>query len=163
MKFRLLKASEDWKVEKISETDWVIKSPDGTYKNSDGEDYHFKTKEDALEELDYLRAEHKFEKKSKVGYGAKPETMEEEMAIELGDALMRMSNKAWDYYNINGWSTEEQRQKILKLEEQVVNKWVKKYQGSYDIQDPDVLSLIHDHLEDNNFHTLNEALEKIVG
>lgn len=64
MKFRLLKASE-WKVEKISETDWVIKSPDGTYKNSNGKDYHFKTKEDALEELDYLRAEHKFDKKSK--------------------------------------------------------------------------------------------------
>lgn len=61
---RLLKASEDWKVEKISETDWVIKSPDGTYKNSDGKDYHFKTKEDALEELDYLRAEHKFDKKA---------------------------------------------------------------------------------------------------
>lgn len=65
MKFlRVLKASEDWKVEKISETDWVIKSPDGTYKNSDGKDYHFKTKEDALEELDYLRAEHKFDKKA---------------------------------------------------------------------------------------------------
>ena len=63
-KSKLLKAS-NWKVEKISETDWVIKSPDGTYKNSDGKDYHFKTKEDALEELDYLRAEHKFDKKSK--------------------------------------------------------------------------------------------------
>lgn len=64
MKFiRVLKAS-DWKVEKISETDWVIKSPDGTYKNSEGEDYHFKTKEDALEELDYLKAEHKFDKKA---------------------------------------------------------------------------------------------------
>ena len=65
MKFvRVLKAS-DWKVKKIYETDWVIKSPDGTYKNSNGKDYHFKTKEDALEELDYLRAEHKFDKKSK--------------------------------------------------------------------------------------------------
>lgn len=60
---RVLKAS-DWKVEKISETDWIIKSPDGTYKNSNGKDYHFKTKEDALEELDYLRAEHKFDKKA---------------------------------------------------------------------------------------------------
>lgn len=64
MKFvRVLKASE-WKVEKINENDWTIKSPDGTYKNSDGKDYHFKTKEDALEELDYLRAEHKFDKKA---------------------------------------------------------------------------------------------------
>lgn len=65
MKFiKLVKASEDWEVEKINENDWVIKSPDGTYKNSNGKDYHFKTKEDALEELDYLRAEHKFDKKS---------------------------------------------------------------------------------------------------
>ena len=65
MKFiRVLKATNEWFVDKISETDWVIKSPDGTYKNSDGKDYHFKTKEDALEELDYLRAEHKFDKKA---------------------------------------------------------------------------------------------------
>lgn len=66
MKFvRVLKATNEWFVDKISETDWVIETPNGTYKNSDGEDYHFKTKEDALEELDYLRAEHKFDKKSK--------------------------------------------------------------------------------------------------
>lgn len=64
MKFvRIIKSSR-WEVEKINENDWVIKSPDGTYKNSNGKDYHFKTKEDALEELDYLRAEHKFDKKS---------------------------------------------------------------------------------------------------
>ena len=63
MKFILLKAS-DWKVEKINENDWTIKSPDGMYKNENGKEYHFKTKEDALEELDYLRAEHKFDKKS---------------------------------------------------------------------------------------------------
>lgn len=62
MKFvKLIKAK--WNVEKINENDWIIKSPDGTYKNQNGKDYHFKTKEDALEELDYLRAEHKFDKK----------------------------------------------------------------------------------------------------
>ena len=66
MKFiRVLKATKEWFVDKISETDWVIETPNGTYKDSNGEDYHFKTKEDALEELDYLRAEHKFDKKSK--------------------------------------------------------------------------------------------------
>lgn len=163
MKFiRVLKAS-NWNVEKINENDWTIKSPDGMYKNENGKEYHFKTKEDALEELDYLRAEHKFDKKSNVGYGAKPETEDEEIAVELGDALMRMSNKAWNDNEFNGYSTEEERQKILKVEEQVVNKWVKKYQGIYDLQDPVILLLIHDHLEDNNFHTLNEALEKIVG
>lgn len=66
MKFvRVLKATNEWFVDKISETDWVIETPNGTYKNSDGKEYHFNTKEDALEELDYLRAEHKFDKKSK--------------------------------------------------------------------------------------------------
>lgn len=64
MKFLRVLKSSDWKVEKISETDWVIKSPDGMYKNENGKEYHFKTKEDALEELDYLRAEHKFDKKA---------------------------------------------------------------------------------------------------
>ena len=53
-----------WDVEKINENDWTIKSPDGMYKDENGKEYHFKTKEDALEELDYLRAEHKFDKKS---------------------------------------------------------------------------------------------------
>lgn len=60
----LLKAARDWKVKKITETDWVIETPKGTYKNEAGKDYHFKTKQDALEELDYLRAEHKFDKKA---------------------------------------------------------------------------------------------------
>lgn len=63
MKFiRVLKAN--WSVEKINENDWTIKSPNGMYKDENGKEYHFKTKEDALEELDYLRAEHKFDKKS---------------------------------------------------------------------------------------------------
>ena len=58
----LIKAS--WSVEKINENDWTIKSPDGMYKDEKGKEYHFKTKEEALEELDYLRAEHKFDKQS---------------------------------------------------------------------------------------------------
>lgn len=166
---RVIKAS-DWTVERRHSWDtedgkeyYYIWGPDGEYCDADGEPYRFDTREDALEEVEYLRAEHKFDKKSNVGYGAKPETEEEEIAVELGDALMRMSNKAWNDNEFNGYSTEEQRQKILKVEEQVVNKWVKKYQGIYDLQDPVILPLIHDHLEDNNFHTLNEALEKIVG
>ena len=64
MKFKLLKAS-NWSVEKINENDWTIKSPDGMYKDENGKEYHFKTKEDALEELDYLRAEHKGDEESK--------------------------------------------------------------------------------------------------
>ena len=70
MKFRLLKASEDWKVERRhhdtenGEDYYYIWGPDGEYCDADGEPYRFDSREDALEELDYLRAEHKFDKKS---------------------------------------------------------------------------------------------------
>lgn len=47
--------------------------------------------------------------KSRVGYGAKPETEDEEIAVELGNALMNMSNKAWNDNNFTGYSTEEER------------------------------------------------------
>lgn len=100
MKFRLLKASEDWKVEKISETDWVIKSPDGTYKNLDGKDYHFKTKEDALEELDYLRAEHKDDEKAKEiksAYGY--DTFDEVLEIQI-TYLKRIKEEAEKYLTL---------------------------------------------------------------
>ena len=159
MKFiRVLKAS--WSVEKINENDWAIKSPDGMYKDESGKEYHFKTKEDALEELDYLRAEDKFDKKSSIGFDAKPETDEEKLSVKLGDKLMQMVNKAWDKYGFNGYSTEEQRQKIIEVEKEVVQKWADKYSNYFD---DEILNLIHDHLEDNNFHTTNEAIRLVLG
>lgn len=69
MKFKLLKAS-DWEVlrrhhdTENGEDYYYIWGPDGEYCDADGNPYHFDTREDALEELDYLRAEHKFDKKS---------------------------------------------------------------------------------------------------
>lgn len=98
MKFiRVLKAS-DWKVEKISETDWVIKSPDGTYKNSNGKDYHFKTKEDALEELDYLRAEHKFDKKSNIKRQAATVQIDMEDYIDALENRLKIAHERWGGY-----------------------------------------------------------------
>lgn len=71
MKFvRVLKASEDWKVERRHhDTEngkdyYYIWGPDGEYCDADGEPYHFDTREDALEEVEYLKAEHKFDKKA---------------------------------------------------------------------------------------------------
>lgn len=70
MKFiKLVKASEDWEVlrrhhdTEDGEEYYYIKGPDGIYQDEDGNTYKFDTKEDALEELDYLKAEHKFDKK----------------------------------------------------------------------------------------------------
>ena len=71
MKFiKLVKASEEWKVlrrhhdTEDGEEYYYIEGPNGIYQDEDGNTYKFDTKEDALEELDYLRAEHKFDKKS---------------------------------------------------------------------------------------------------
>jgi len=142
MKFRLLKASEDWKVEKISETDWVIKTPNGTYKNSDGKDYHFKTKEDALEELDYLRAEHKDDEKAKeiksaYGYDTLEEVLEMQIKylksiksnidnyLESSEQLMKQVEQGNVDNNLDKYemlSQVEYLQKLVKIDDEVSNE-----------------------------------------
>jgi len=66
MKFiKLIKAS--WNLEKVDEKDksyYVIKGPEGIYKDEEGREYHFDTEKEAQTELDYLRAEHKYKKAS---------------------------------------------------------------------------------------------------
>ena len=71
MKFvKLVKASE-WKVERRhhdtenGEDYYYIWGPEGEYCDADGEPYRFDSREDALEEVEYLKAEHKFDKKSR--------------------------------------------------------------------------------------------------
>lgn len=71
MKFKHVKANE-WSVERRHSWDtedgkeyYYIWGPDGEYCDADGEPYRFDKKEDALEELEYLRAEHKGDEKSK--------------------------------------------------------------------------------------------------
>lgn len=68
MKFiRVLKASE-WEVlrrhhdTENGEDYYYIYGPDGEYCDADGNPYHFKTREDALEEVEYLKAEHEADK-----------------------------------------------------------------------------------------------------
>ena len=67
---RVLKASEDWKVlrrhhdTEDGEEYYYIEGPKGIYQDEDGNTYKFDTKEEADKELGYLKAEHKYEKKS---------------------------------------------------------------------------------------------------
>ena len=63
MYIRLIKASKDgWEIIKHNDGDksyFLISTPDGEfYKDYEGKEYHFKTRQDALEELAYLRGEH---------------------------------------------------------------------------------------------------------
>ena len=59
--FKIKKAS--WEVKKDKDNKYHILTPDGKYKNSKGEIYKFDTEKDALEEMEYLKAEHKYENK----------------------------------------------------------------------------------------------------
>lgn len=59
--FNVKKAS--WEVKKDKDNKYHILTPDGKYKNSKGEIYKFDTEKDALEEMEYLKAEHKYENK----------------------------------------------------------------------------------------------------
>ena len=143
MKFvRVLKATNEWFVDKISETDWVIETPNGTYKNSDGKDYHFKTKEDALEELDYLRAEHKGDEKAKevksaYGYDTYDEVLEMQIKylksiksnidnyIESSEQLMKQIEQGNVENNLDKYemlAQVEYLQKLVKIDDEVSNE-----------------------------------------
>lgn len=68
MYIRLIKASKDgWEIIKHNDGDksyFLISTPDGKfYKDYEGKEYHFKTRQDALEELEYLRGEHDADEK----------------------------------------------------------------------------------------------------
>lgn len=68
MYIRLIKANKDgWEIIKRNDKDksyFVISTPDGKfYKDDEGKEYHFKTRQDALEELEYLRGEHDADEK----------------------------------------------------------------------------------------------------
>jgi hypothetical protein len=68
MYIRLIKANKDgWEIIKRNDKDksyFVISTSDGKfYKDDEGKEYHFKTRQDALEELEYLRGEHDEDKK----------------------------------------------------------------------------------------------------
>ena len=68
MYIRLIKASKDgWEIIKHNDGDksyFVISTPDGMfYKDYEGKEYHFETRQDAWEELEDLRGEHDADEK----------------------------------------------------------------------------------------------------
>ena len=56
------KSTEDWKVIE-KDNKYQIEGPKGLYKDENGKIYEFDTREKALEEVEYLKAEHKYDKK----------------------------------------------------------------------------------------------------
>ena len=106
MKFvRVLKANE-WKVERRhhdtenGEDYYYIWGPDGEYCDANGEPYHFDSREDALEEVEYLKAEHKGNekaKKVKSAYGY--DTFDEVLEVQI-TYLKRIKEEAERYLTL---------------------------------------------------------------
>ena len=98
---RVIKAS-DWTVERRHSWDtedgkeyYYIWGPDGEYCDADGEPYRFDTREDALEEVEYLRAEHKFDKHS-----SNTIDLDKMKEIDMINCLVEYFN---DVYKGYGW------------------------------------------------------------
>lgn len=63
---RILRKASFWEVKKDEKTGkYYLESANGKYKDEEGHTYMFNSREDALEEIDFLDAEHKYKKEMK--------------------------------------------------------------------------------------------------
>ena len=63
---RILRKASFWEVKKDEKTGkYYLDSANGEYKDDEGHTYKFNSREDALEEIDFLDAEHKYKKEMK--------------------------------------------------------------------------------------------------
>lgn len=97
--------------------------------------------------------------KADVGFNAKPETPEEHLAVKIGDKIMDAAIKALRKNKLNGYSTPEERQQMVNIEIEAIKPIVQRYEN--ELLDKEIRQLVYDHLEDNNYHTTNDALEII--
>lgn len=99
--------------------------------------------------------------KSSVGFNAKPETPEEHLAVRIGNKIMSVTNEALRKNKMNGYSTPEERQQSINIQAEAIKPIIQQYKN--ELLDEEVRQLLFDHLEDNNYHTTNNALEIILG
>lgn len=99
--------------------------------------------------------------KSYVGFNAKPETPEEHLAVRIGNRIMTVADEALRKNKMNGYSSPEERQQMIDIEVEAIKPIIQQYK-TY-LLDDEIRQLVVDHLEDNNYHTTNDALEIILG
>lgn len=101
----------------------------------------------------------KLSKKAYVGYDAKPENKEEKIAVRIGDKLIDIVNNVWDNNNISSDSrVPKEHEAIVKMEADAIKAFLAR---NINMKNKDIINLVHEHLEDNNFHTTEEALESL--
>lgn len=97
--------------------------------------------------------------KSSVGFNAKPENDKEKIAIKLGNNIMSIASMALDEADINnGYGDSMERQQMVDIEKEAIKSFVLENKDAI----KDVYNLIYEHLEDNNYHTTNDALAQIL-
>lgn len=109
-------------------------------------------------------------KKAKVGWNAKPENEEEEIAVKIGDEIMEADFTCGEEIQeittdnrLNPDNKEKNAAKLAELEEKrkkAVEDVVKKYIEEF--KNEEIAQLVYEHLEDNNFHTANSIVEDFV-
>ena len=97
--------------------------------------------------------------KSSVGFEAKPSNDKEAIAVKLGDNIMSIASMALDEADMNnGYSDEFEESKMIEIEKDAIKSFVLENKDAI----IDVYNLIYDHLEDNNYHTTNDALAQVL-
>lgn len=145
MKWTKLVKASDWKVERRhhdtenGEDYYYIWGPDGEYCDADGEPYRFDTREDALEEVEYLKAEYEGDEKAKkvksaYGYDTLDEVLEMQIKylksikssidnyLKLSEELMKQIEQGSVNNNLDKYemlAQVEYLQKLVKIEDEV--------------------------------------------
>ena len=105
----------------------------------------------------------KVEKKAKVGYNAKPENREEEIAIDLADdfesAASLALEKAGKYWG--GYSGEEERKERVEIAKKAIEPMIS--DNFKKKLSPKIYNLMIEHLTDINSHILVSAIKEIMG
>lgn len=97
--------------------------------------------------------------KSSVGFNADPKDNKEIIAIKLGNTIMNIASMALDEADMNyGYGDSMERQQMVDIEKEAIKSFVLENKDAI----KDVYNLIYEHLEDNNYHTTNDALAQVL-
>lgn len=102
-------------------------------------------------------------KKSSLGWGAKPENIEEEIVLDLANTLTNAGDRALELNKMTeGYSTEEERSEMVRVQKEAIAPILEKYKKLFN-ENNWIYPMLHDHLEDINYHTLNSAIQELMG
>ena len=103
------------------------------------------------------------EKKATVGFFANPETEEEKIAIDLAEEIDARAEYILHRAGLleRGWQTEEQWRERVNVVKEAIKPLVETKLKKY-LDQPQVIDLVKEHLEDINSHATVWAIEEII-